>query len=182
MARRAGAALLGACLLANGSPAAAIGSVELAVKATYLYKVQSFVEWPEATASAPPGTFNLCVVGADPFGDVLDRAVAGQHVGDRLIAVLRFPAIPADSTCQTIYLSPGDPAAVARALKSTRDTPILTVTDGAGDSQTKGIINFVIVDNHVRLEIDNAAALASHLKISSKLLSIAVSVNSGASE
>ncbi len=57
--------------------------------------------------------------------------------------------------------------------------PVLTVTDGATDPAAKGIINFVIADDRVRFEIDNSAALADGLTISSKLLSLAVHVTGG---
>jgi hypothetical protein len=40
----------------------------------------------------------------------------------------------------------------------------------------KGIVNFVIVDDRVRFEIDDAEAARRGLRISSKLLSLAVSV------
>jgi YfiR/HmsC-like len=53
---------------------------------------------------------------------------------------------------------------------------VLTVTDGAADPDNRGIINFVISDGRVRFEIDNLAAEASRLTISSKLLSLAVRV------
>jgi len=51
---------------------------------------------------------------------------------------------------------------------------VLTVTDG-GRGGDVGIIQFVMEDGHVRFDIDEAAARASGLSISSKLLSLAVS-------
>jgi hypothetical protein len=53
---------------------------------------------------------------------------------------------------------------------------VLTVTDSARDEPARGIINFLIQNNRVRFEIDNGAAAESGLTISSKLLSLAVSV------
>ena len=54
--------------------------------------------------------------------------------------------------------------------------PVLTVTDAADDAGAKGMINFVIAAGRVRFEIDDVAARAGGLVISSKLLSLAVSV------
>jgi len=53
---------------------------------------------------------------------------------------------------------------------------VLTVTDSMTDPRSKGIINFVIDNNRVRFEIDNRAAAENGLTISSKLLSLAISV------
>jgi len=54
--------------------------------------------------------------------------------------------------------------------------PVLTVTDSIDALDAKGMINFVVADNRVRFEIDDAAARRSGLVISSKLLSLALSV------
>jgi len=59
------------------APTHAQDSLETAVKATYLYKFAPFVTWPQR-----PGPFVICVVGRDPFGPVLDQAVAGQRAGE----------------------------------------------------------------------------------------------------
>jgi hypothetical protein len=53
----------------------------------------------------------------------------------------------------------------------------LTVTDST--SRVHGIINFAVIENHVRFDIDEAAADAASLRISSKLLELAHEVNRG---
>ncbi|MET0374029.1 MAG: YfiR family protein, partial [Rhizorhabdus sp.] len=53
--------------------------------------------------------------------------------------------------------------------------PVLTVTDKSAGIDG-GIIRFVRQAGRVRFEIDNGAARASHLSISSKLLGLAVTV------
>ncbi len=60
----------------------------------------------------------------------------------------------------------GDPAGV--------HGPVLTVTDLPAGAAHKGIINFVVEDNHVRFEIDNRAANESGLRISSQLMALAI--------
>jgi hypothetical protein len=63
---------------------------------------------------------------------------------------------------------------VADALDKVRGAPVLTVTDGASDTGSRGMVNFVLRDNRVRFEIDEISASQSGLMISSKLLSLAV--------
>jgi hypothetical protein len=50
---------------------------------------------------------------------------------------------------------------------------VLTVTDAEEEPRATGIVNFLVVDNRVRFEIDQRAAAENHLVISSKLLSLA---------
>jgi hypothetical protein len=55
---------------------------------------------------------------------------------------------------------------------------VLTVTDVTAATTAGVIIRFVIKDSRVRLDIDDQAAAQGGLTISSKLLSLALSVRS----
>jgi hypothetical protein len=172
--------LLAACmtapLAARSAAAEADAPLERAIKATYLYKFAPFVEWPESAFASPQSPFVLCVVGEDPFGDLLNEAVAGQRISGRPIIVQRLPAATRNSGCQILFAAGSPRQSVAAALAAVRGTPVLTVTDDQSNAAAKGIINFVLQENHVRFQINNAAAAASGLVISSKLLSLAVDV------
>jgi len=154
------------------SSATAAETLELAVKAAYLFKLAPFVEWPGSAFAGPSTSFNLCVAGNDPFDGLLDTASSGQRFGERPIVILRLNAVSPSAHCQMVYVA-GDPAFVTEVLTSVRGLPVLTVTDGTPGG-ARGIVNFVIRDNHVRFQIDREAAARNGLQISSKLLSIAV--------
>jgi hypothetical protein len=168
-------ALLSALAAPVGATAAEDGSLEYAVKATYLYKFAPFVDWPPAAFPSAASPVNICILGNDPFGEILDRAVAGQRIGGRSLAVVRIVHAGGPTACHVMYVAEQDGEA-AQALAAVRGAPVLTVTDSAGDPETKGIINFVVRDNRVRFEIDDSAAARNGLTISSKLLSLALAV------
>jgi len=165
---------LSVCLLAALWPAAgrADDTLESAVKATYLYKLAAFVAWPPG--ALPANSLVICVVGNDPFGAVLDQAVAGQTVQQRPIVVRRYGTIAANPGCQLMYVAGSSAQPVASVLAAVRGAPVLTVTDGQSETGTAGTINFVLQDGYVRFEIDPRMAAQSGLNISSKLLSLAV--------
>lgn len=159
-----------ALLLTGGAAASQpTADLETAVKATYLYKFAPFVTWPNSSGDS----LTLCIVGADPFGDVLDRAVAGQGYNGRPFRILRLPAVSADSGCAVAYIGGSGDQSVASALKVLKGAPVLTVTQ---NSQAPGMIDLVNQQGHVRFRVDLATASESHLEISSKLLAMAVSV------
>jgi hypothetical protein len=166
-----------AAVLAREVPARAAPALESSVKAAYVFKLPPFVEWPGAVTSASSGPFNLCVVGSDALGDLLDRSASDQRLGVQSVAILHLSTSSTAGRCQMMYVA-GDPQFVSQILDAVSGTPVLTVTDSGDDGRVKGIVNFVIRDNHVRFEIDRAAAARNHLVISSKLLSIAVSESS----
>ncbi len=151
------------------------GSLEYPVKATYLYKFAPFVTWPDSAFSAPNSPFVICVLGEDPFGPVLDQAVSTQRIGARALVIRRLERVDRGSGCQILYLGASRGQSEADALAAVRGAPVLTVTDAAR-SEPQGVIHFVVQDNRVRFQIDDQAAAQNGLMISSKLLSLAVSV------
>ena len=145
---------------------------EYQVKAAFLYNFVKFVEWPAAAIdSREPIT--LCVLGKDPFGGELARAIEGKSVNGRPIATRRISEAVAAQSCQVLFVSSSESGRVAEILKTIRAWSILTVSDADRFSERGGMISFVMDDQRVRFQINAKAAEAADLKISSKLLKLA---------
>jgi hypothetical protein len=169
------AAIIAGLLLAVfATPAAAESSLELAVKATDLYKFAAFVDWPASAFSGPTDPAVLCVVGEDPFGAVLDQVVRGQKIGGRAITVMRLDHLDKAGPCNILFAAPSRRQPPAEALDKVKGQPVLTVTDEADDPDARGMIDFVLREGRVRFRIDPHLAERNGLLISSKLLSLAV--------
>jgi hypothetical protein len=167
------AVLAVAMALCLGAPAAAqSGNLESAVRATFLYRFGSFVEWSADAFASPTAPLDLCIYGDAPFAHLVEEAAAQQRVGVRAIAVRSIDAIIGES-CHILYLGAAPTADEARALEG---APVLTVTSQTNAGVRPGMVHFVIVDGRQRFEIDEAAATRSQLRISSRLLNIASSV------
>ncbi len=159
--------------LATTAPARArANQLELAVKATYLYKLAPFVNWPAAPAGTP---LAICVQGDDPFGPMLDRAVAGQKVGERPVVLKRLARLEAGSGCQIAYVAGSQVQSPVQALQAVAGASVLTVTDEAHGA-ARGIVNLVLDGGKVRFSIDTRQADSNGIAISSKLLALAVEV------
>ena len=175
--RRAAPYLIGLALgfalapLRDQTEAADAGTLEYAVKANFLYKFGDYVSWPPDALGPEENALPLCVVGDDPFGKVLDDAVKGEHVGKHAIAVKRMTEVTPDAVCRILF------ARTPAALKAVAGSAVLTISEAAGDEVATGaVITFVIRNNRVRFAIDQQAAAANGLEISSKLLELAVAV------
>ncbi len=57
-------------------------------------------------------------------------------------------------------------------LSKIKGLPILTVAESSNFCQSGGIVNFILVKNKVRFEINVDAAKRTGMKISSKLLKL----------
>lgn len=166
-------AILSLCV---GVPCAAAQdrSLEYTVKAAFLYRFGSFVDWPAGTFAGPRAPVQICLVGHDPFGTSLDAVIAGQTINARPIALRRIGSISRTSGCHIAYLGGGPDQSVAAAMRAVSDAPVLTVAEaGAGE---RAAVQFVLRANRVRFQIDQAAAAKARLTISSKLLNLAVKV------
>jgi uncharacterized protein DUF4154 len=166
------ATILLGLVLATGARADA--SLEYAVKAAYLPKFIPFITWPNAAFASPTAPVTICVLGDDPFGGKLDQAAGGTKSGDRAITVRHLSGPDPSASCQLIFLGPVDPAVAAGTLDAMKGRPVVTVTDSG--LKAHGVISFLIEANHVRFDIDDAAAAQDGLVISSKLLGLAHAV------
>jgi YfiR/HmsC-like len=173
------AALLAAALIAAppGAPLAAQPRPpsEEAVKAAFLPKFARYVSWPTAAQPGPGTPFQLCVIGRDPFGGMLDAAAAGEQIEGRGVTVRRLPTAEGAGGCQLAFVQGAAATDTARLLGALRARPILTITDSRA-GETRGMIHFTIVSGRVGFFIDEAAAAQRGLSISSRLLAIALGV------
>jgi len=163
------AAALLACMPAFNSIAGQ-PSTEYRIKAAFLYNFTSFVTWPEEF-SGKTG-FTLCVFGNDPFGNLLDK-LAGKSVKNTQLVVRRLQSLALLDECQLVFISEMSSDQLGAALTLLHGLPVLTVSDMRGFTELGGIIEFRIIQNKVRFDININAAESAGLNISSKLLSLA---------
>jgi hypothetical protein len=154
---------------------AAEPTLEYQVKAAFLLNFTKFVEWsPDAFANAQ-APLEICILGRDPFGHVLDDVVQGEVANGRRIQIRRITVPPPAQTCQVLFVDSAlkDIRRILGALAPT----VLTVSEGEPFIAGGGMIAFVVDNRRVRFDINQTAADNGALKLSSKLLSVARSVS-----
>ena len=145
------------------------------MKAAFLPRFARYVSWPPP-ATPPAGTpFQLCVVGRDPFGPLLDHAASSELIDGHNVAVRRMTAPDRAAGCQLAFVAGASPQDTTRLLLALRSQAILTITDARAGPQ-RGMIHFTIVGGRVRFFIDDAEAAGRGLSISSRLLALAAGV------
>jgi hypothetical protein len=167
-------------LLANGAfdlcaqaslPAAEFD--EYQVKAAFLYNFAKFVEWPAGTFTNATEPIGICIAGVNPFGSTLEGMVQGKKIGERAFAVRRMADTQQTKGCQILFIGGAEWRRVRPLLDALKGAAILTVGETGEFTSAGGMIAFQIAGPRVRLQIDLETAEHSHLKISSKLLSLA---------
>ena len=151
------------------------------VKAAYLYNFGRFVEWPANVASAQNDSFTVCVLGQDPFGQVLDGALAGETIAGKRVAAKRISNLQESANCQILFLTSGEEARLNTIIKALNKQAVLTVSDMPQFSQRGGMIQFVLEGKRVRFEVNLAAVQHAGLTLSSELLKVATTVRRNSS-
>lgn len=141
-------------------------SVEYQIKAGYLYNFTKFITWPADNAEA----FNLCIVGDDPFGELIDP-IEQRSVMGRPIKLSRFGSlgsIDKELHCHILFVS--------SSIKYTSATRNVDNTLIVGESEDLiaqgGIIRFVNKQGKIKLQCNQKRIKQSGLKISAKLLEV----------
>lgn len=178
--RRLGAAL-GAICLALSAGGSAQGPSEHQVKAAFLFNFARFVDWP-ANAFADPGApYQLCVLGQDPFGPDLEATIGKKTVNGRGFRIVRATDVrDLAGPCHIVFVAESEADRPKETLKRLSAEGVLTVSEIEGFAELGGVINFIVVDDKVRLEINLDAAERARLQVSSQLLKLARVVHGGA--
>lgn len=159
-------------VLAGGGAVTAQETIEPDVKATFLYNFTRFIEWPgRTTGDSTP--FRVCAVADATMEGAIRRTVEGESVHGRPL-VLSQPRTPQDAEgCQILYVGRSEHQRAAPLLAAVRDLPVLTVGDSSSFVEQGGAIQFVLVNNRVRFDVNLPSAQRANLKVSANLLRVA---------
>lgn len=155
-------------------------TLERKVKAAFLYKFAGYVEWPASTFAAADTPIVIGVVGDDPLVAELMEVVSGRAIEGRPLAVKRLRETDALSGLQMLFVGSTERAPLGTLARAMPALPMLIVTEFDGAFNHGSAINFLISGGRVRFEIALDNAEKRGLKLSSRLLSVAQAVRTGA--
>jgi hypothetical protein len=170
-------AVIAATLLAGRAGAQPVAG-EYQVKAAYLLNFARFVEWP-ASALPASSPLEIGIVGNDSFGGALDEVLRGKSANGHPIQLHHLRWDDVLTPYQIVFISASEEAHLPQILRFVAHSSILTVSDIDRFSLRGGVIEFHMVGNRVRFDINRSSAIAAQLDVSSKLLSVARAVHEG---
>jgi hypothetical protein len=147
---------------------------EYKVKAAFLFNFTKFVEWPPESFARPDAPLVIGVFGENPFGADLEAMIHNKTVNNRSLETRQFRS-PAECTnCHVLFVGAAEKGRLKEILEKLRNSSVLTVSETDGFTEAGGMINFVRDGTKFRFQINNDAAKKANLKISSKMLGLAV--------
>jgi YfiR/HmsC-like len=146
---------------------------EYQVKAAYLSNFGRFVEWRARVGNEP---FKVCVLGPDPFGPALDATVSGESIDHAPVEAKRIAGAQEAGSCRILFISSAEDTQLRAILTALDKTSVLTVSDIPQFAKRGGMIQFILIGNRVRFEVNLDAAQRAGLSLSSELLKLATTV------
>jgi len=166
-------ALFSAHLARSEETAAAGVPKEYKLKAAMLYTFTKYVNWSPKRFPAPDSPIIIGVVGKNPFGDELDKAVAGRKVNGRPVVVKMVSTREEIPSVHLLFVGAGaEPIVVGDTMDLIQAPGILTVGETEQFTLLGGVITFVTVGDKVNFEVSRAAADRGGLKLMDELLKL----------
>jgi hypothetical protein len=148
---------------------------EYDVKAAYLLNFGRFIR--SFRTSPPRSSFEICTLGRDPMGPSLDALAANSTIDNLPVHVSHPTDVTSAKACAIVFISSSEGDHLREDLAILSNSDILTVSDAPDFLQHGGMIQFVLVSNHVRFAVNLDAVNRAHLVLSSELLRVASSVS-----
>ncbi|HUQ73310.1 MAG TPA: YfiR family protein [Burkholderiales bacterium] len=141
------------------------------LKAAYLYRFLTFIEWPAQPRAE--GAITIGVMGADDVLAELQEILPGRAIQGRPIAARRVREGDSLAGLQMVFIGRAAPAATGK-LPGVPGLVVVSDADGALDRGAT--VAFVRTEGRVRFQVSLEAAERQGVRISSRMLSVAEQV------
>ncbi len=165
-----------AFVLATVTAAAAAQPVASAdeVKAAYIHKFVSYIDWPSRVFPNPSTPIVVGVVGAESVSTELARVVASRTVQGRTVAVRTLsPGTALPNDIQVLFVGRDAWVDMPAWVAAAKGRPVAVVTDAPRGVELGALLTFVESNNRLRFEASLPAAEQAGVRLSSRLLAVA---------
>jgi hypothetical protein len=148
---------------------------EYEIKGAFLFNFAKFVEWPDAVlGKADP--IRIGVLGRGSLLTDVEKTIQNKKIDEHPVVFENYAEILPARLPHILFIAGSDPRIVRRALADTAGAPALVVGEVENFCEMGGVINFRREGRKIRFEVNPKAAERRKLKLSSKLIGVAVRV------
>ncbi len=151
-----------------------------AIKAGFIYNFTRFIKWPPPSKfRGNNNSYNICVIGDNPFGSILSRLEAKHRFKEHPLKIELDTSRSGFQQCHILFVSFSERFNVENIVEQTKDLQVLTVGDTEGFAERGIDINLLVVKNKVKFEISKNCLEAKGFEVSSELYDLATIVEGG---
>ena len=144
------------------------------IKAIYIYNFTKYIEWPKEYRET---AFVIGVLGDSPLYTELEKMSSSKQVFGQKIEVKKFTSASSLEKCHILYIPSGTKDPFSSVAAKMKPYSTLLVTDTPGMAAKGSAINFVVMQNRQKFELNESNAVKYNLKVSNSLEALAILVN-----
>jgi hypothetical protein len=141
------------------------------LQANIIYRFTKYIDWP---VNKKDGQFIIGVVGESPVFDELKSLSASKTVGSQKIVVVKMSPSAGSYNCHMLFISEEESGSLKRIAALTAEAPVLLISESDGLARKGSCINFITVDERLKLEINQGNIERRNLSIASELLELGI--------
>ena len=145
---------------------------ESLVKAAFLHKFASFVEWPEGTFARNDTPLRIGILGDDQVWRDLGELARDRDRDGRPVVVTRLNASDTLAGFHILYLKASTSSRIADIVALVPEG-VLTIADSDGVHPRGSVLSFFLEEGRVRFGVSVQAAARQKLKLSPRLIAVA---------
>ncbi len=151
---------------------------EYAVKAAFVFNFIKFIQWPgKETLTEQNSPYQLCFIGNNTVAKEFTK-LNGKTIGSKTLDTHRLLQAKECEKCKVIFISRDtDPLTLKEVISRVKGKPVLTIGETKAFTKFGGVISFFLENDHLHFAINTKAAKIQGLKMSSRLLKLAVIVD-----
>ncbi len=156
---------------------------EYEIKAGFLYNFFNFIKWPDRSFNSPQSPFILIIVGSGGKEQTVEHALQNSFVGTRPLKIITTNSTEDLGKAHMVFfLESYKNSDLPKVLAQLKGKPVITVGEEKNFITLGGDINFVQRGTKIKFQISPASTEKGDLKISSRLLMLAVAPEQSAIE
>jgi len=145
------------------------------IKAVFIYNFTKYIEWPSSYQS---GEFTIGILGDNPtLFNELTKMSKVKKVANQSFSIKSYNLVSEVDNPHILYIPNDKAAELSEAVKKLKGKSTLIVTEKPGLAKLGSAINFIIVGNRQKFELNKSTAEQHKLKVASTLENLAVMVN-----
>ena len=149
-------------------------SIELQVRAAFLYNFAKFVEWPsDVSPAGSSGSLAFCVFGDEPLLSALTQSLVGKTINGRALVARRSEGPEGARQCDIAFIGAGEKKRMDELLDGFAGAGVLSISDLDQFARRGGMIELARKADKFRFAVNIDAMTRQGLRISSKLLQLA---------
>ena len=160
----AAALLISGCAFSQDRPMHEVHSM-------MVYNFTKYVQWPDHAAG---GEFIIGVVGNNDIYNTLNGWYGGKPRGTKTYIIKKFNSAADVTECHVLYIDKSKSGEFDNVNDKLKGKGTLIITDKSGLGEQGSSINFKLVDNKLKFELNQKVIEASNLKVSGALSSMAI--------